>query len=89
MSDRWYDMGSVMGIVMYMRGVWIEMSERWYRGVWEGDITMRYGCWVKVMMLGWVSTEGKCDGRRGCVLVVGDKIDETCVWARIENWKYM
>ena len=27
--------------------------------------------------------------RRGCVLVVCDKIDETCVWVRIENWKYM
>ena len=39
------------------------------------DITMRYGCW---------------GGRRGdCVLIVCDKIDETCVWARKENWKYM
>ena len=27
--------------------------------------------------------------RRGCVLIVCDKIDETCVWARKENWKYM
>ena len=25
----------------------------------------------------------------GCVLIVGDKIDETCVLARIENWKNM
>ena len=33
---------------------------------------------------GWVKGEGW-----GCVLVVGDKIDETCVWVRIENWKYM
>ena len=28
-------------------------------------------------------------GGGGCVLVVCDKIDETCVWVRIENWKYM
>ena len=27
--------------------------------------------------------------RRGCVLVVCDKIDETCVWVGKENWKYM
>ena len=28
-------------------------------------------------------------GGGGCVLIVCDKIDETCVWARKENWKYM
>ena len=44
----------------------------------------------------WVLGEGN-DVRRGmdivggggCVLVVGDKIEQTCVWARKENWKYM
>ena len=43
--------------------------------------------WVLgVMMLG----EGMDYGRgRDCVLIVCDKIDETCVWGRIENWKYM
>ena len=28
-------------------------------------------------------------GRGNCVLVVCAKIDETCVWVRKENWKYM
>ena len=26
---------------------------------------------------------------RGYVLIVGAKIDETCVWVRKENWKNM
>ena len=46
---------------------------------------MRYGC-------DGVRGEGvglDMVGGWGCVLVVGDKIDETCVLARIENWKYM
>ena len=48
-------------------------------------ITMGYGCQGGVMMLGdWIMVGGG-----GCVLVVGDKIDETCVWARKENWKNM
>ena len=49
-------------------------------------ITMGYGCW------GWGNDVGRgmdMVGGWGCVLVVGDKIDETCVWVRIENWKYM
>ena len=45
---------------------------------------MRYGCWEG-------DDVGGLDmvGGGGCVLVVCDKIDETCVWARIENWENM
>ena len=36
------------------------------------------------VMLGWGDW-----GVENVFLIVGDKIDETCVWARKENWKYM
>ena len=43
---------------------------------------MRYGCdGVRGEGVEWVGWEG--------ILVVCDKIDETCVLVRKENWKYM
>ena len=73
-----------------------DMGDRWEMGMgmWLGwdmgldmsmDITMRYGCWGRGDIGGGMDMVGG----GGCVLVVGDKIDETCVWVRIENWKYM
>lgn len=50
------------------------------------DITMGYGCQGRGNDVG---AGLDMVGGGGCVLVVGDKIEQTCVWARKENWKYM